>query len=180
MIKIAQKDLAAYRELVSRHLNRGLGVAERMLGNRQDAEDIMQEVCLKIWNGADKWKPTAKFSTWLYKILINSCIDKTRKIVPLSITNIDLLIDDSSSADENLINQQIAEKVKNALQKLPDRQRAAILLSYYEGMSNQNCADSMGVSLNAFQQLLFRGRESLKLELIEYKGGIKNEKSIKR
>ena len=170
MLRVGQKDIVAYRELIGKHLNKGLRVAQRMLGNRsrQDAEDIMQEVCLKIWNEAERWKPKAKFSTWLYRVIINSCIDHTRKVVPLSIVNMEAIVDESPASDEVLMRENRSLRVEHALQKLPERQRAAIILSYYEGVGNQEAADTLGVQLGAFQQLLFRAKQQLKKELKEY------------
>jgi len=177
ILLVGKGNIIAYRELVHKHLNKGLRIAERMLGNRsrQDAEDIMQEVCLKIWDGAYKWKPEAKFSTWLYRVIINACIDYNRKVASFSDIEIGEIIDPSPNADEVMIKNNIAIKVKVALGKLPDRQRAAIVLSYYEGVSNQESAHIIGVRLGAFQQLLFRAKQNLKNELkeyfVEYKNG---------
>ena len=85
MQRIARQDAAAYRMLVARHLNFCVRFAERMLGSRADAEDVVQEVCLRIWNDAGKWKPEAKFTTWLYRVMTNACIDHKRKrrLLPL-------------------------------------------------------------------------------------------------
>lgn len=155
--------MRAYRELVGRHLNRGVKVAERMLGNRQDAEDVMQEACLKIWKEAPRWKPQAKFSTWLYRVVLNACLDRKRRIVPARAEEeLDEIADDKPMADAVMIGRQRSDSVKVALQALPDRQRAAVILSYYEELSNQEAADSMGVALGAFQQLLFRAKQNLK------------------
>ena len=168
---VARRDIVAYRELVSRHLGRCMKVAERVLGNQQDAEDVVQEACLKIWNDADKWRPKAKFSTWLYKVIVNACLDRRRKIVPLAVADLEFVIDDKLGADEIMIEEERWVSVRNALQRLPDRQRVAVVLSYYEGLSNQEAADAMGVLLGAFQQLLFRAKQKLKEELIDSKNG---------
>jgi RNA polymerase sigma-70 factor (ECF subfamily) len=82
MRRIARKDKAAYRELVGKYLNFCVRFAERMTGNRADAEEIAQDVCLKVWNEAERWQPQAKFSTWLYRVMTNRCIDYKRKVVP--------------------------------------------------------------------------------------------------
>ena len=169
ILLIRKGNIIAYRELINKHLNKGMRIAERMLGNhnRQDAEDIMQEVCLKIWNEAYKWKPEAKFSTWLYRVIINACIDYNRKVISCSDIEIDEIIDQSSNIDEIIIKNNLAIKVEAALQKLSDRQRAAIILSYYEEVSNQESANIVGIQLGAFQQLLFRAKQKLKSDLKE-------------
>ena len=165
--RTAQGDMRAYRELVGRHLNRSVKIAERMLGNRQDAEDVVQETCLKIWKEAPRWKPKAKFSTWLYRVLLNACLDRKRKVVPIMTDELEELMDGQPIAEEMMIGRQRSEGVRYALSQLPDRQRAAIVLNYYEEMSNQDAADAMGIGLGAFQQLLFRAKQNVRAFLVE-------------
>ncbi|MFA5040089.1 MAG: RNA polymerase sigma factor [Bdellovibrionales bacterium] len=165
--RTARGDTRAYRELIGRHLVRGVKVAERMLGNRQDAEDVMQETCLKIWKEASRWKPQAKFSTWLYRVVLNACIDRKRLVVPAMTNEMDDILDPKPVAEDEMIERQRSASVRQALQRLPDRQRAAVVLSYYEEMSNQDSADLMDIGLGAFQQLLFRAKQNLKENLVE-------------
>ena len=174
IMRIAQKDIDAYRLLIGRHLNKALKFAERMLGNRQDAEDIIQDTCLKIWNEAERWQPRAKFSTWLYRVIFNACMDYKRKVVPLILEESDSIADDNPSADDMLIVEERAIRVRKALQLLPERQRAALILSYYEEVSNQDAADTLEIPLGAFQQLLFRARHHLKEELKVYEMEVKS------
>ena len=174
MRRVARKDAQAYRELVGKYLNFCVRFAERMTGSRQDAEEIAQDVCLKIWNEAARWQPQAKFSTWLYRVVMNRCIDYKRKVVPLTVIDTEALADGARAADEEMMREQQALRVRLALKQLPERQRAAVILSYYEGVTNQEAADAMGMQLGAFQQLLFRARQSLKEKLIEEKLEMKN------
>lgn len=163
MAEVAQGNLRAYRQLVDGHINKAMRIAERMLGNRQDAEDVMQDVCLKIWREAPRWEPRAKFSTWLYRVVMNRCIDFQRGHRKTVTGDVLLDIpDDRPSLDQAIAHQQKAATVRDALQKLSDRQRQAIILTYYEDMGNQDAADSIGVSLGALQQLLYRARQNLK------------------
>lgn len=166
MRRIAQQDSVAYRQLVRRHLNFCVRFSERMLGNRQDAEDVAQEVCMKIWHEAPHWQPRAKFTTWLYRVLFNACTDRRRKIIPFGQVDLDIIPDPAPNADEGLIERERAQAVQAALQRLQPRQRAALVMSYYEGIGNQEAADSLGIALGAFQQLLFRARATLKNELL--------------
>lgn len=166
--RVGQGDRVAYRELVGRHLNRCIKIADRMLGNRQDAEDVMQEVCLKIWKEASRWKPRAKFSTWLYRVLLNACIDHKRKRVIFADDALEDIPSADPSFDERLMLEQSSLLVRQSLQRLPDRQRAAVILSYYEDMSNQEAADAMGLALGAYQQLLFRAKQNLRNDLLEH------------
>jgi len=158
--------MRAYRELVGRHLNRSVKIAERVLGNRQDAEDVVQETCLKIWREAPHWKPRAKFSTWLYRVLLNACLDRKRKVVPIMTDDLEGIIDHHPIAEDLMMGRQRSEGVRVALEQLPVRQRAAIVLNYYEEMSNQEAADSMGIGLGAFQQLLFRAKQNVRTFLV--------------
>ncbi len=166
MQRTSQGDLHAYRVLVGRHLARGVKVAERMLGNRQDAEDVMQETCLKVWKESGRWRPEAKFSTWLYRVIFNACLDRKRRFVPQTTDEFDGIADETRGAEETIIQSQRWAQVKGALQKIPDRQRAAIVLNFYEEMSNQDAADCMGLGLGAYQQLLFRAKQNLKNYLV--------------
>lgn len=165
MRRIAAKDAAAYRELVGKYLNFCVRFAERMTGNRQDAEEIAQDVCLKVWNEAARWEPQAKFSTWLYRVVTNRCIDYKRRIVPFAPIDAETMADTAPSADATMMREQQAARVRAALDALPERQRAAVVLSYYEGISNQQAAEAMELQLGAFQQLLFRARQNLKESL---------------
>ncbi|MEZ0224089.1 MAG: sigma-70 family RNA polymerase sigma factor [Alphaproteobacteria bacterium] len=174
MRRVARKDAQAYRALVGKYLSFCVRFAERMTGNRQDAEEIAQDVCLKIWNEAGRWQPQAKFSTWLYRVVMNRCIDYKRKVVPLGVVDAETIADGAPSADDEMMREQQAVRVRLALKQLPERQRAAIILSYYEGVTNQEAADAMGMQLGAFQQLLFRARQGLKEKLIEERLEMKN------
>jgi RNA polymerase sigma-70 factor (ECF subfamily) len=159
-------DVSAYRKLVMRYMDYCVRFGERMLGNRQDAEDVAQEVCLKIWREAGKWQRQAKFSTWLYRVMFNACIDYKRRVVRFP--GRDLPLDTADGAPDPeavLLEKQTAKQVMCAMQKLPERQRAAVVLSYYEGMANQDAAGIMELELGAFQQLLYRARQNLKMEL---------------
>ena len=128
----------------------------------------MQEACLKIWRQAPHWQPAAKFSTWLYRIVLNACLDRKRRPMVFADSEaLDAIPDGMPAVDDRLIGEQRAQRVRAALQALPDRQRASIVLSYYEDMPNQIAADCMGVSLGAFQQLLHRAKQNLRTRLGE-------------
>lgn len=174
MERIAHKDTLAYRQLVSRHLDFCVRFSERMLGNRADAEDIAQDTCLKIWNEAPRWQPRAKFTTWLYRVLMNACLDHRRKVVPFSAVEMENIVDEQPGADTVLMQRQSAQQVRSALAELPERQRAAVILSYYEQVSNQDAADVLSMQLGAFQQLLFRARATLKERLMDVRLEQKN------
>ena len=170
LLRISQGDTHAFRVLIEKHLSRGVKVAERMLGNRQDAEDVMQEVCLKIWKESPRWQPRAKFSTWLYRVVLNACLDRKRRVRILAASNdLEEIADEQPIAEQQLMNRQMSKQVKAALHALSQRQRAAIILSYYEGLGSQEAAECMRIRLGAFQQLLHRAKQNLKASLGEAK-----------
>lgn len=169
--RIARKDLRAYRQLLDKYMDFCLRVAQRVTGNPADAEDIMQDICLKIWDNAEIWRPEAKFSTWLYRVVVNRAIDHKRKVVPLTMAALPEVVDPAIHTERRMIEQEKAAAVEQAVQALPARQRVAITLSYYEGLKNETAAAIMQLDLNAFQQLLYRGRQNLKGLLQPREGG---------
>ncbi len=158
---VAQKDILAYRHLVEKYLHRVLRFAERIVGDYGTAEDMVQELWIKVWNEAPRWQPKAKFSTWLYQVLMNACIDHKRKKRPANFGEIEAY-DESPGQVETIIAKQKAEMVRDAVAKLPERQQIALALCYYEEMSNQKAAEILGVNTGTLQQLLFRARRNLK------------------
>ena len=165
MQRIAGGDTAAYRELVTRHLTLSLRFTQRMVGIRADAEDIVQEAFFKLWTTAASWQPRAKISSWLYRVLYNACMDHHRKVIHFSHQAIEQIVDDTPSPEEILGEDQQARRVRFALARLPDRQRAALVLSYYEELSDHEAASVLGISTGAFEQLLFRARAKLRAAL---------------
>jgi RNA polymerase sigma-70 factor (ECF subfamily) len=162
MMRINQRDKEAYRLLVNKYLSFCVRFGERMLGNRMDAEDVAQEVCLKIWKDPASWKQQSRFSTWLYRVVANACIDHKRKVVPIVQVELESLHDHTAGVDEVLMMRQQSDYLLKLLQELPERQRAALILSYYEEVSNAQAAEALGIPIGALQQLLFRARQNLK------------------
>ncbi len=146
-----------------------------MTGNRQDAEDIAQDVCFKIWQEAPNWKPDkAQFSTWLYRVLYNRCIDYKRKVVQFTPVDLEAYPDSTFNAEDGVMYKQRAEQVRIALDSLHKTQRAAIILSYYEGIQGKEAAEIIGVNYDYFYHLLSNARKVLRRSLLE---GDKEKKS---
>jgi RNA polymerase sigma-70 factor, ECF subfamily len=163
MRQTCEGDTAAYRMLVQRHIHRMLRLAQGMVGERSDAEDIVQEAFLRVWVHAKSWDATrAKFTTWLYRIVFNLCVDQTRKPVGASLDLVIDRVDPQIDALERIQRQESAGQVVRALSQLPDTQRAAVALHYYEGLSNAEAAEVLSVSIGAVEQLLVRARRRLK------------------
>ena len=168
MLRVVDGDTQAYQLLITKYLTLCVRFAERMLGSRQDAEDIAQETCLKLWRDPLSWKQQSRFSTWMYRVVYNACIDHKRKVIHFADVELAELYDTTVAADEVVMEQQQSAYVRGLLQQLPHRQRAALILSYYEGVSNQDAADTLGIPVGAFQQLLFRARQNLKALVLKH------------
>ncbi len=160
-------DRAAYRALVDRHLTRMVGIAQRILGNRADAEDATQEAFLRIWVHAPRWQADrARFTTWAYRILMNLCLDVKRRPMGASLEGIAEPADPALDAMEELDRQQTWQRVHHAMATLPDQQRAVIALCYYEGLSNAEAAEVLSVTVGAIESLLVRARRRLRERLL--------------
>lgn len=164
MRAIARGDAAAYRALSTRYLTRIVRYAARVLGDASEAEDVAQETFLRLWKHAERWQPKAKPSTWLYRVAHNLCVDRLRARRPGDAEALERQsVGDRPS--QLLARKQLAAEVEAALQSLPERQRAAIVLSHYEGLSNPEAAAVLGVGVEAVESLLSRGRRALKQRL---------------
>jgi len=162
MAAVARGDGRAFARLVERHLGWSVGFAERMLGTRHEAEDLVQTAFLRVWQGAARWEPKAKFSTWLYRVLHNLCMDRFRARGEPSEPLDEELADESPGSEDRLQGMQRDARVRAALAALPARQRAALVLCYYEERSQAEAAALLGVSEGALESLLSRGRAALK------------------
>lgn len=160
---VATGDRRAYGILVSRHLDRTITIAQRVLNNRAEAEDVAQEAFLRLWRHADRFDPgAARFSTWFYRITTNLCLDRTRRQQPLALEAAGDPPDPTANAETALVSQRTRQAVLAAVAELPDRLRVAVTLTYDAGLSNAEAARSMDISVKAFESLLVRARRSLR------------------
>jgi RNA polymerase sigma-70 factor, ECF subfamily len=167
MMAVGRCDHRAFGRLVERHYGWALGFTDRMLGARHEAEDLVQTAFLRVWQRAARWEPNAKFSTWLYRVLHNLCMDRLRArkaaaSEPLDGEVVDALADERPGSEEHVSGLQRSACVRAALARLPARQRAAIVLCYYEELSQVEAAALLGVSEGAVESLLSRGRATLR------------------
>lgn len=173
MRRIADGDQRAFQKLMQRHLARTVRLAMRVLGHSLAAEDVAQEAFIRVWKHAANWeepgKSGAKFTTWLYRIVLNLCIDEKRKDRFSNIEDIPEPPDAGPGAEENMQRREQGRRVKAALGELPERQRAALALCFYEGYSNKEAADMLGISVGAVESLLVRSRRFLRDKLAEEK-----------
>ncbi|WP_321448541.1 RNA polymerase sigma factor [uncultured Cohaesibacter sp.] len=160
---IAMGQEEAFQALVERHVDRGYAVAYRILQDGPEAEDVLQDAFLQVWTRRGNWKAgRAKFSTWLFKVVTNRCIDLLRKNRTSAMDELPDLKDDSSNQSAVLEMQEAIDLLEGAVAQLPDQQRIAIVFSYNESMSNSEIAEIMETSVSAVESLLKRGRQKLR------------------
>lgn len=170
MRRAGNGDRIAFAALVERHLPRVGAIAARMLASAAEAEDVGQEAFLRCWQKAPGWEPSdgggaARFGTWLHRIVVNLCIDRRRRAAPLPLDAAPDQPDGAPHALDALETKESARRVRAAVGELPDRQRAALVLCYYEGMSNGEAAEVLEMSVGAVESLLVRARRNLRKSL---------------
>lgn len=161
--RIAGNDQNAFRLLVERHIDRAFGLALRILNNRADAEDIVQDTLLKIWLHRGRWESgRAKFSTWLYRVVTNRCIDYRRQPRTEDLEQVPEVADAKPLPLEEIHKHKVTSLLDAAMERLPDQQRIALILSYHENMNNGEVAEVMQTTVMAVESLLKRGRQKLR------------------
>ncbi|MEM7508768.1 MAG: RNA polymerase sigma factor [Pseudomonadota bacterium] len=163
LTRFASGDQAAARALTERLLPGIVRQAWRVLGDQAEAEDVAQEVMMKLWRQAADWRPgEAKVTTWLYRVTQNLCIDRIRRRKP--VTDIDDIAepaDGRPSVLEQLTTQERNRALADAIAELPDRQREALVLRHFEALSNPEIAARLDCSVEAVESLLARARRQL-------------------
>lgn len=162
--RIAGGDQAAFAALVRRHTDRFYRVSYRYTGSRVEAEDIVQEAFIRLWQRPFMWEAGRNilFTTWFYRVVVNLCLDHRKKKRPLPVADLTMLADDRESHETVMIQNERQRWLEAAIAALPDRQRMALNLCFYEGLSNQEAAKVMGIRLKALQSLLMRAKTALK------------------
>ncbi len=169
MQRIAVADRMAFRSLLERHARRTLSLARHTLGHAGEAEDIVQEAFVRVWQHASRFDAErALFTTWLYRIVVNLCLDALRRPRHAGDEGLEDLADDVPDALGQALTRERRAAVQAALRRLPPRQRAAVVLFHFQGAPARECASSMELSDKAFESLLIRARGALKDALLEY------------
>jgi RNA polymerase sigma-70 factor, ECF subfamily len=165
MVRVARGDERAFQLLARRHLPAMLGLARRILRNGADAEDVAQEALMRVWTYAPRWRPLALFRTWLTRVVVNLCLDRKRRAPWVELDAAGEIVDPAPGATEKAETDERERMVASAIDKLPARQRSAIMLTYSEGMSNAEVADILDTSVSAVETLLVRGKQNLRRTL---------------
>lgn len=170
---ILDRNHQAFTELVTRHSSRFYSLAYRTLFDKVAAQDVVQEAFLKLWRNPQRWNGSkgVKFTTWFYQLTLNLCLDINKKKQPLALTPQWDACDDTSDLERVHHQHQRQQLVDQAIAQLPQTQRTALNLCFYEKRSNQEAADIMGISLKALQSLLIRAKASLRKQLQSAKAG---------
>ncbi len=179
MLDVQRGDRKAFERLLRKHQDPVLNLAYRFLGDRDEAEDLAQEIFLRVYRARDSYRPEARFATWLYRIAANACLNALRarrNRRSVSIQDIEVqgesghLADDAKEATpaESVLRNEMAERIREIVDGLPDTQRLAIVLNKYQGLSYEEVAESMSLSVMAVKSLLFRARERIRERLIPY------------
>lgn len=156
-------DESAYRRLLEKHLPSLSNYVMRMMANTADADDIIQETFIRLWTRGNKFNPeTARLTTWLHNIAHNLCIDYFRKYNRLVGDSVKQPIAEASGPEEDLIQHGLVESIAHAMMSLPERQRSAIIMCHYQGLSNKDAALILDVSVDALESLMARGRKKLR------------------
>ncbi len=161
MGQVARGDMAAFGELVRRHQERAWRIAYHYVGDRAEAEDLAQEAFLRILSAAGGYRPSARFTTYLYRVVANLCLDHRRRKRPSLPGDLPTEQGTVGSPDARLAAEERDHLIQAALDRLPNRQRMAVVLRYYEDLSLGEIAESMDATYKAIERLLARARRSL-------------------
>lgn len=163
-----QGSVAAFAVLVDRHGPALYRVGARMLGDGHEAEDVVQDCFARLWQHAPRWQPSgAGLAGWLHRVTINLCFDRKRRFRVITTADLPDMIDEAPLADALIDADQAHGVVAEAIESLPERYRAALVLCYFEGMSNAMAAQVLNLNIKAMESLLFRARRQLRTVLLD-------------
>lgn len=156
-------DRRAFACLVERHGLRFRAIAVRTCGDLMMAEEMVQEAFVKLWTRPDRFdREKAKFTTWFHRVVVNRCLDELRRKRPEALPEGFDVADDGPGAETLIGQANSSQQLMAALDRLSDRQRNALTLSYLDGYSNSEAADIMELNIKAFESLLVRARVKLR------------------
>ncbi len=178
MARVKHGDTEALRELIEAHQNRIIGTVAKMLGDPADAEDIAQQVFIRVWKSAARYEPTAKFTTWLFKITRNLVFNELRRRKRHPAQSLDAVNEDDrpmqtpdhtvKAPDTALLDEEMQRAIQSAIDELPEAQRMAVILRRYEDISYEEIGEILDLSVPAVKSVLFRARTELREKLKRY------------
>ena len=181
MLRVKQGDHTAFAELVDKYKQPVMNLAYRMLRDATEAEDLSQAVFIQVYKSADRYRIASKFSTWLFTIARNLCLNEIRRRSRHPADSLDAPHPDqpdqplhqfedktSPSPPEHLLGGELEAKVEEAVAELPENQRLALLLCQQDELSYEEMAEVLDCTVSATKSLIFRGRETIKAKLKPY------------
>lgn len=172
LARSAGGDRLAFDALAGRHLERAYRIALRIVGSAAEAEDVAQEAMVRVWESAARFDPSrARFSTWCYRIIVNLAVSQQRRPATLALDAALEIADPADDAETRIATREAQAGLVAALDAMPARQRAALVLVYYEEMSAADAAEVLEISPRALEGLLRRGRQFIRERLAEADGG---------
>src|SRR5882672_11016455 len=182
MLRVRSDDAEAFAELVELYHQRLVTIMQHLVGKLEEAEDLAQEVFLRVYRGRKKYHPKAKFSTWLFTIANNLALNilrtrQRRPTIPLNVRDSgplgprpaeQLVLDRGDQPQDRMQKQELTAVVQQALDTLNERQRIAVVLNKFEDMNYAVIAEVMGLTTKAVKSLLSRARDNLRLALQSY------------
>jgi RNA polymerase sigma-70 factor (ECF subfamily) len=189
MLDVKGGDEASFGELLQRYRTPVVNFLQRMVRDRATAEDLAQEVFLRIYRARKKYVPSAKFTTWLFRIATNLALNSLRdgryhhlevsldapaeeNVAPMSVPA------RGPSADERLMDQDRSAFIRRAIERLPEKQRAAVMMHKFQEMDYSEIAEALGCSESALKSLLFRAYERLRVDLAPLVGAPAEERRV--
>ncbi len=181
MLRLRDGDELAFNTLLEKFQGPIYNFVFRQVGREEDAEDIAQNVFVQLYRSAPRYQPTARFTTWLFTIARNLCLNEFRRRQRHPLLSLGATFSDDPEAEPTqfadpkarspsleISEKELRERLLAAIQKLPENQRTAIMLCRYEGLAYEEIAQVLGASVGATKSLLHRARETLKNELHEF------------
>jgi RNA polymerase sigma-70 factor, ECF subfamily len=171
MLRVKEGDHEAFRELIERHQRAVINVIHRAIGDAWEAEDLAQRVFIQIYRSASRYKPTAKFTTWMFTITHNTIRNEYRRRSRHVAESIEALPEGvelparGNDPAREVSERELQEKIHAAIQALPDAQRTAVILCRFEGLAYEEIAEVLNCSVSAVKSLLHRARQTLKEQL---------------
>ena len=168
-------DPSAFNQLMGMHEKRMYAVALRMCGNREDAQDCLQEAMLRVYRAIGGFKGQSSFGTWVYRITMNTCLDELRRKKNKQNVSFDNLLDqgwspadDSASPEKKVMQIEMRKSISTSIQELPEDMRSAIIMRDIHGYSYDEIADILGVNVGTIKSRISRGREKLREKLSNF------------
>ena len=172
--RTSRGDAAAFNRLMEQHERRMYAVALRMCGNREDAQDCLQEAMLRVYRAIGGFKGQSSFSTWVYRITMNTCLDELRRKKNRQSTSLDSLLDmgwspsdDTNAPEKQAMRSELRRNLNRAIQELPEEMRSAVVLRDIQGFSYEEIAHMLEINVGTIKSRISRGREKLREKMKE-------------